>query len=258
MNNHPINVLMFHSISGARAPICIAPSVFREQMAVLAEGGYRGVSLAQYALWRRGALELRDRFVVLTFDDGYRDFAEAALPEIHSRGWNCTIFLPAGKIGGASDWMNKASCHFPLMDWQTAASLVPYGVEPGAHGINHLDLTRLSPEAAREEIVRSKQWIEDRTGCKVTSFAAPYGRTNPLARRMIGEHYEAAVGVDFAPATWESDLYDLPRIEMYYFRNPVRWSDYLVRGTTMHYRARKALRYTRAFFSRLPRFIPHH
>src|SRR5438105_1713518 len=104
MQTGAIDILMYHSLTEGTGPTCIAPAIFREHMAALAENGYHTVALATCAAWMRGEVALPERAVVLTFDDGFDDFARVALPELQTRGWTATVFLPTGKVGGTDDW----------------------------------------------------------------------------------------------------------------------------------------------------------
>jgi hypothetical protein len=88
--------------------------------------------------------------------------------------------------------------------------------------------------------------IEESAGCRVTCFAPPYGKTNPAVRAEVSRHYLAAVGTSMARAQRTSDVYDLPRIEMWYFRSKRRWRAYLEGGAHGYFTLRKALRRVRA------------
>jgi peptidoglycan/xylan/chitin deacetylase (PgdA/CDA1 family) len=244
-----VNILMFHSISDGQGPGCIPPAVFREQLCVLADCGFRGVSLGEYVAWRRGELELDQPFAVLTFDDGYQDFATAVFPELRARGWNGTVFLPSSKVGQTSDWQG-ARQSVRLIEWQTIAELAKSGVEFGAHGMTHVDLTRLRIDQADFEILNSKRTIEDHTAHRVVSFAPPYGRTNNRVRNQIGRHYLAAAGTTLGRATSQSDPFNLPRIEMWYFRDMKRWRYYVDRGSSGYYSLRRLMRLARTVASR--------
>jgi peptidoglycan/xylan/chitin deacetylase (PgdA/CDA1 family) len=244
-----VNILMFHSISDGQGPACIPPAVFREQLCVLADCGFRGVSLREYVAWRRGELELHQPFAVLTFDDGYQDFVTAVFPELRARGWNGTVFLPSSKVGQTNDWQG-ARHDVRLIEWRTTTELAKSGVEFGAHGMTHTDLTRLPVGQADFEILNSKRTIEDHTADRVISFAPPYGRSNSRVRDQIARHYLAAAGTTLGRATSQSDPFDFPRIEMWYFRDIKRWQYYLEHGSSSYYSFRRLMRLARTVGSR--------
>ena len=109
------------------------------------------------------------------------------------------------------------------LDWTKIGQLAAQGVDFGGHGVWHRDLTQVRGAALEAEVLESKRAIEERTGREVTSFAAPYGRSDPEVIRAICGHYQIAVGTRLACAGRDCDPYDVPRIEMWYFREPRRW-----------------------------------
>jgi peptidoglycan/xylan/chitin deacetylase (PgdA/CDA1 family) len=239
-----VNILTYHSIAHGRGPLAIAPGIFRAQMDTLADRGFHGISLRDYFESRADRHRQARNIVVLTFDDGYADFADVVAPEIASRGWTATVFLPSGLLGAASGWDPDGAGARPLLDWRLASDVAQRGMELGAHSVTHPDLTRLCDPDLQREIADSKDAIEQRTGHPVTSFAAPYGRTTLDIRRRIARLYQSAVGTTMAPATLQSDPYDLPRIDMWYFRDSRRWRSYL-EGSTGYFKLRRALREAR-------------
>lgn len=241
-----VAVLMYHSISDGSGPTCIAPEAFRQQMAILEETGYRVVSLMDLLSWLQDGCELPGRCVALTFDDGFADFATIAFRELHGRGWPATVFLPTGHVGGFDRWEAPSQTgHRPLMDWATISELAAHGVDFGGHSVEHRDLTRIRGTALEAEVFNSKRSIEDRTGREVTSFAAPYGRSDAEVTRVVRRHYRMALGTTLARARHDSDRYDLPRIEMWYFRRPSRWRAFLRGRAEGFLLARRLLRRVR-------------
>jgi peptidoglycan/xylan/chitin deacetylase (PgdA/CDA1 family) len=224
--NLDVNILMYHSIAKGRGPLAIAPETFRSQLDTLAECGYRAVALRDYATVLDGGHDA-DRVAVLTFDDGYSDFASVVVPEITARGWSCTVFVSTGLIGAAAGWDPDGHGKRRLIDWPQAMDCSGRGIEIGAHGVTHADLTQLPFDEARREIDDSKRTIEDRIASPVVSFAAPYGHITPALRAHLSQSFQCAVGTSMASATAASDRYDLPRIDMWYFRSQARWRAYL-------------------------------
>jgi peptidoglycan/xylan/chitin deacetylase (PgdA/CDA1 family) len=117
--NPALPILMYHSISddpetGVRPyyRICTRPERFREQMQWLKNNGYCGVTLNDGLTWldsanRRSKVEHggqttqigNSQPVVLTFDDGFRDFFTAAWPILQEFGFTSTMYLPTAFIG---------------------------------------------------------------------------------------------------------------------------------------------------------------
>jgi peptidoglycan/xylan/chitin deacetylase (PgdA/CDA1 family) len=216
-------------------------------MAILEDAGYRAVSLLDLLAWLEGRGELPERSAVLTFDDGYADFGTAAFPELERRGWRATVFIPTGHVGGSNRWerLGRSSRPRPLLDWPAIAELAAHGIDFGAHGVWHRDLTRLTGAALEEEAAGAKQAIEGKLRREIKSFAAPYGRSSPVVLGVLRRHYSIACGTTLARARRDCDRYDIPRIEMWYFRQQRRWREFLNGDAEGYFHVRRWLRKVR-------------
>lgn len=235
-----VKILMYHSIANGPGPLAIPVEIFRRQLDALADCGLCGVALRDY-MGSVDAGQPTDRLAVLTFDDGYGDFATAVVPELESRGWSGTVFIPSGLIGSPSGWNPDGHGLRQLIDWKQAADVSRRGFEIGSHAVTHTDLTQLDFKEACREIDASKQTLERQIGSAVVSFAAPYGRTTPKLRAHVSKVFQCAVGTSMSETTDGSDRYDLPRIDMWYFRNAGRWRAYLD-GAKTYFAVRRVLR----------------
>ncbi len=234
---------MYHSISETAGATSIAPAVFRAQMEALAESGCAVVPLGAVADALDGGDPLPDRAVAITFDDGYLDFAEHAAPVLRELGFTATVFLPAARIGGHEDWTGGLrSAPRDLMSWDHVRGLAAEGFTFGGHSLSHPDLTTLDAEALEREVAESAARIEEEVGAAPDLFAPPYGATNGRVRAAVARHYRLAVGVRLDRMTMRDDRYDLPRIEMYYFRDATRWRRHLAGRGDGYLAARKRLR----------------
>jgi peptidoglycan/xylan/chitin deacetylase (PgdA/CDA1 family) len=119
------------------------------------------------------------------------------------------------------------------------------GVELGGHSLSHADLTRIDREVAVREIAGARTRLEERTGARVRGFAPPYGKSTPDLRDEIARHYQWSVGTRMQRAGATADLFDLPRVEMWVFRELGRWRSFVSRGWTPYFAMRAAVRAVR-------------
>jgi len=211
-------------------------------MGVLAARGYEAVSLRDLVAWHEGSAVLPQRAVVITFDDGFADFAEHAAPILLAREWTATVFLPTGRLGGKEDWDGADVQARPLMTWAQVEDLAARGIDFGAHSVSHTDLTKLGSEDLAWEIRQSSKDIESHLGRAPFAFAPPYGYFSPAVRMQIGKWFRVSAGTRLGRVTRDSDLLNLPRIEMHYFRKLELWDSYLDGRAESYFTMRRALR----------------
>ena len=242
-----LNVLMYHSISDGDGPTCIPAPVFRMQLDQLADLGYQSVSLDEVANWLTRQAPLPPRPVLITFDDGFQDFTETAWPLLKSRGLGAVVFVPTGRVGGFDDWeVSTGHTARRLMSWEDVQRLGGDGVEFGGHSVHHEDLTRLPISRVRDEVETSRCVLEERLGGQIVAFAPPFGRSNAAIRAVIARAYQLSFGTMLGRATQKSEALELPRLEMHYFRNPIRWRTHLLGGGRWWLAARRSIRTLRA------------
>ena len=89
-------ILMYHQIQrpplrGQNRGLCVSPGLFRTQIRELASAGYSSASLDD--------LPLKDdaRRIVVTFDDGFLNTLENALPVLRQHRWSAIQFLVADR-----------------------------------------------------------------------------------------------------------------------------------------------------------------
>jgi peptidoglycan/xylan/chitin deacetylase (PgdA/CDA1 family) len=114
--------------------------------------------------------------VVLTFDDGYRNFYDYAWPVLKRHGFPATVFLVSGRIGDTTRWLaGDGRGDTPLMDAACIRELRREGVLFGAHSVTHPRLSRIDADRMREEVSQSKQSLEELLDESVDHFCYPYG-----------------------------------------------------------------------------------
>jgi peptidoglycan/xylan/chitin deacetylase (PgdA/CDA1 family) len=196
-------VLCYHSIHPTSFISCAAPDLFEEHLRWLSSE-CECVRFSE--IHRLASGPPRDTPVVaVTFDDGYADNHETALPMLERWGIPATFFLTSGLIEMdpavverfRSLYAGRSDEVFRAMTWSQAREILDAGMEIGAHTYRHPNLALLSEDQIRAELERSKQVLEDRLNADVTTMSYPFGKPRrhltPQIARIAGE-----VGFRFA------------------------------------------------------------
>ena len=101
----PVPVLMYHSVSDAPAAstraLSVRPAEFGAQLCYLRRQGFTGLTFGELGQRRRTGQPFPARPIVLTFDDGYADLIEEALPIMIEHGFPATVFVTTGWLRDA-------------------------------------------------------------------------------------------------------------------------------------------------------------
>jgi peptidoglycan/xylan/chitin deacetylase (PgdA/CDA1 family) len=125
--------------------------------------------------------------VALSFDDGYLDVAENALPVLREHGFRATVFVAPAVIDGDAmfEWYERQP---PLLAWDRIRELDREGVLSfEAHSLTHPNLLRLGEDDALQEISGSKAALEARLERPVEAFSYPAGLFGERERRYVIE-----------------------------------------------------------------------
>ncbi|MEU5884618.1 polysaccharide deacetylase family protein [Spirillospora sp. NPDC047279] len=191
-----IPVLMYHSIREhpprETAGLAVRPGAFADQMALLADRGFTPIPFSAL----RGGGDLPRRPVVITFDDGYADFHEHALPVLDGHGFTATVFVTTGWLADAG----ADAAGRPLdamLSWAQVGEATAHGIEIGGHSHSHPQLDQLGDAALRDELTRNRGLLEDRLGRPVRTMAYPFGYSSVRVRRAVrAAGYDAACSVE--------------------------------------------------------------
>jgi peptidoglycan/xylan/chitin deacetylase (PgdA/CDA1 family) len=238
-----IAILAYHSLDHSRSVLSSSPGIFAEQMRVLRDAGVRVVSLTDVADEIR-ACSNSENVVVLTFDDGFRNVYEHALPVLQSYGFPATVFLVTDYCEKTNSWPGQTVRieGESLLRWSEIQEMSRAGISFGSHTRTHPDLRKLSIEEAEEELASSKKAIADATGLPVDTLAYPYGAYDAAVRNLARQHFRLACSTRLGFVKRDSDLFALERIEMYYFQSPLLFRHLFSPATGAYLEVRKQLR----------------
>jgi peptidoglycan/xylan/chitin deacetylase (PgdA/CDA1 family) len=170
-----VPVFMYHDLCVSAATeerYTTALPTFREHLAFLREQQFAVRALSEIAA---GCAE---RNVVLTFDDGLASHYELALPALLEQRLSATFFVTTSLIDSPG-----------YLTWMQLREMSAAGMTIGSHGHRHIDYTGLPLDAARSELLRSRNELDEHLGAQATTFSAPYGFLNDaltLAARKAG------------------------------------------------------------------------
>lgn len=164
--------------------LVVSPGSFYRQMLLLKWMGYTGLSMRQLEPYLCG--KRQGKVVGITFDDGYQNNLQHALPALKEFGFSATCYAVSSMIGGQNSWdLGIGVAQKPLMTKDNWLEWIAAGMDVGSHTKTHVDLTTLSPEAAEEQIKGSKLELESNLGYEVRHFCYPYGRFNELHMELV-------------------------------------------------------------------------
>ncbi|MFJ6382459.1 polysaccharide deacetylase family protein [Kitasatospora sp. NPDC092039] len=200
---------MYHSVASTTEDpylITVDPARFRRQLRWLATRGLRGVSVG--ALMRAHREGAAAGLVGLSFDDGYRDFVEEAMPALAEYGFTATVYVVADRLGGYNDW-DRRGPRKPLMTARQVRETAAAGVEIGSHGLTHRRLAGLDARDLAAQVADSRHLLEDLTGRAVGGFCYPYGSLDAAAVEAVAQA-GYAYGCAVSPGA-HGGVYALPR-----------------------------------------------
>lgn len=168
---------MYHSISNDRMKkvhpyyeTSTSPYIFAQHMKYLYENGYQAVTLREAICYLSDVKRLKEKIVIITFDDGFRDFYTEAFPVLNSHGFSATVFLPTAFIKNDRLKFKDKEC----LSWNEVRKLHNEGIMFGSHTVNHPKLSEMSEDDILFELMHSKEQIENEISGSVESFSYPF------------------------------------------------------------------------------------
>ncbi|MDO4922279.1 MAG: polysaccharide deacetylase family protein [Phascolarctobacterium sp.] len=201
-------VLMYHAVGDEEgtdwpASLIMKPQLFESHLRYLTERGYTIVSVEQLA-YRLERGESVDKYVALSFDDGYKNNYSVVLPLLQKYGAKGSFFVINREMGD--------ELH---MNEQEIKALIDAGMELGSHTYSHNPLAKIEEKYLVWELDTSRYWLKKKfDGYIVRTLAYPNGSYNSTVVAAAKKYgfYRALtghVGVNTA------DTYKRAPLEMY-------------------------------------------
>lgn len=205
-----VPILMYHYVEDVtderdtlRQSMATRPIFFEEQLKYLKNAGYTSISLSDLREALAGTGRIPEKSVILTFDDGYRDFYTDAFPLLKKykiKSINYIIVNHIGRSGNLTEEMVREMLDSGL-------------VEIGCHTLDHVYLPKERLAEARRQLVDCKKQLTSRFGVEVTNFAYPGGYYNSDIVKLIKEAgFETAVGTVPGVMHYLDDIYTIKRL----------------------------------------------
>ncbi len=219
---HPIDsfprVLAYHKVTGFEfGGTWVPPGRFVSQLDYLLDVGCAFIDEETFLETLSGMREGRAREILLTFDDGYREILEKAVPALESRKIPAHIFVVSQFVGRENRWelpLPGRRCRHLSQD--EMRDLSGRGFSFGSHTRTHRDLTRLEPGEARDELIRSKGELECMLDLPVRTLSYPFGRFDDrISREASTAGYEAAFSMYPPGSSGRLDPFALRREGVY-------------------------------------------
>jgi len=126
------------------------------------------------------------RYFCLTFDDGFKNWIENALPILVEHQAVAAFFVATGYIGTDPerdrerllDFYDDRSRLMAFLSWEDCRQMVAAGMTIGSHSVGHVYLKSLDDNVAMDELTISRDMILEKTGQPCRHFCCPFGRTD--------------------------------------------------------------------------------
>lgn len=202
-----ILVLNYHQVDNKHTPLAVPINDFEEQMKFLSESGCITITPDELYAGLNGDIELPPKPVLITFDDGYIDNYTNAFPILKKYGLRATIFIiPA-----------FTSVYPNYLTWEQLKEMEANGITVESHTLNHAKLEELSDDEIRNELINSKNILEEQLGHPIEFLAYPTGTYNlHIAGIAQDVGYKGAFTIKYGVVDKGSNLFALERVPIFH------------------------------------------
>ncbi len=214
-----IKVLMYHRVIESKPRIqthwhYVSIVQFRTQMKIIDKLGFTPITFSDYQLYQEEKLTLPKKPIIITFDDGYLDTFQNAIPILQEFDMKAVIFVMGNRRLNRARWDEldqEDVCELMTDEQIRMAKNLEF--EIGAHSLNHISLVGLSDKEVEFEIQQSKYQIESILNTPIHTFAYPYGILDNRVSGIVSESgFSFACGVYSGSPKYGETKYDIRRL----------------------------------------------
>jgi peptidoglycan/xylan/chitin deacetylase (PgdA/CDA1 family) len=206
-----IPILMYHHFAiDKTTSIIVHPDLFEKQMTFLKENGYNTITTTELLNYIEGNIELPDKPILITMDDGYESNYTYAYPILKKLNMKATVFIIGERLREHSN--DPIRFDIPRLSWDEAKEMYDSGVfDIQSHTYNmhnkgkvkrgfergvitepiyingQLETNAAYEKRVLSDILYSKQQIEEKVGNKVVALCYPYGDYSDQSESLIKE-----------------------------------------------------------------------
>jgi len=188
---------------------------FAAQLAFL-QRHYNVVSLQDYLIAHNGGQPLSHYSVVLTFDDGFRNFLTVAAPLLSARKLPAIVFLITDRAGEENGYRSPSwtpDDDRRYLSWSEARNLKEnHGFEFGSHTCSHSRLLGLPAADTERELLHSLNDLVNNLAVSRPTLSYPKGEYSSLLAADAQElGYACALTTDRGTNEMDHELFTLGR-----------------------------------------------
>lgn len=164
----------------------VTTAAFKKQMKLIELLGFTPITFSDYQLYKEDKLTLPPKPIIITFDDGYLDTFENALPVLSKMGMKAVIFVMGNRKLKSAIWDEldeRDVC--PLMTDEHIRAAKQMDFEIGSHSLNHDVLSSLPEHEVVYSVNKSKKEIESILEEPIQTFAYPYGKLDKRVEEIV-------------------------------------------------------------------------
>lgn len=206
-----VPIIVYHSVrptdplhSPLQKEFEVSPEIFENQLLFLRDNGFTVISFSALLDGLAKKNSLPEKPVILTFDDGWMNQYIYAFPLLKKYGMTGTFFVFTNAIG-----------HPHFLSWDQIKEMDRVGMTIANHTKSHPFLFNITDDhLLYDEIITSKQILEEHLGKKVDFFAYPFGRYNAPSVVMVKKAGFSAARSTYAGAYHSrNDIFTLKSIQ---------------------------------------------